>query len=367
MSGQKYLLVNPFGIGDVIFSTPLIEIIKDAYPDCFIGYICNKRAFEILKTNPKIDKIYVYEKDDFRECWRVSKIGCARKVIALLKAIRKERYDIAIDLSLQYQYSMFLASIGITRRVGFNYRKRGRFLTSKVDISGFNDKHVVEYYYDLLRLLSIDAKKDDKKPMVYVPESTSEWADVFLVQNGIHASDRIVGIIPGCGASWGKDAFYRRWSPWKFAAVADYAVSKHGLKTVIFGEEKEKDLCAKVHNQMRAHAIQACGQTSLMQFAALLDRCDLIITNDGGPMHIAAALRKKMIAIFGPVDEKVYGPYPPNPLFVTVKGKNACRPCYRNFKYRACEDLECLKSIRPEDIFSHIDRLIASLQNLEVA
>ena len=77
---KKILIINPFGIGDVIFSTPLIEALKQYYPDCYVGYICNRRVAELINTNPNLDKVFVYEKDESREIWRKSKIKCLIKI-----------------------------------------------------------------------------------------------------------------------------------------------------------------------------------------------------------------------------------------------------------------------------------------------
>ena len=95
---KKILVINPFGIGDVLFSTPLIRALRDTHPDSYIGYFCNRRAREVLGSNPNIDRIFVYEKDDYRACWKESRLKCAMKILGLLNDIAKERFDTAIDL-----------------------------------------------------------------------------------------------------------------------------------------------------------------------------------------------------------------------------------------------------------------------------
>jgi ADP-heptose:LPS heptosyltransferase len=249
----------------------------------------------------------------------------------------------------------------IRRRIGFNYRDRGRFLTDKIRLEGFNHKHVIEYYFDLGRPLGIDTS--DKEMEIYVSDEDRRWAGHFLAEHSIGKDDCLCGIIPGCGASWGPNAKYRRWSPQKFAEVADYAAGRHGCRIVIFGEEKEKRICDEVDAKMKARPVMACGKTSLGQFAALLDRCDFIVTNDGGPLHIAVGLKKRTISIFGPVDERIYGPYPPGPQFVTLTSDEACRPCYRNFKHNACDTFKCLDRIKPADVIDHIDRFMKDIED----
>ncbi len=356
---NKMLVVNPFGIGDVLFSTPLLKAIKKKYPDVSITYICNKRTEGLLKNNPCVSSIYVFEKDAYREMWKDSKIKFFKELSALIYRIRKDRYDAAIDISLGYMTGLLLFLFAaVPRRVGFNYKNRSKFLSDKVNIKGFDDKHVIEYYMSLGKAFGLDVS--DKEMELTVSAVDSSWADEFLAKSGARKGDRICGLIPGCGASWGKDASYRRWSAWKFAKVADHVSDRHGYKILVFGDSKEIPLCSKVQSEMKAPAIQACGKTTLGQFAALLNRCDLVVTNDGGPLHMAIALKRKTVSIFGPVDEHIYGPYPPDRRYVTIASDCPCRPCYKNFKYVRCDTLNCLKDIKPDKVIRAVEALIGN-------
>lgn len=357
---KKILIINPFGIGDVVFSTPLIEILKDKHPDCVIGYICNKRAYEVMRSNPKIDKLFIYEKDDFRLAWDRSKRECFKLVCGLLKIIKKEHFDIAIDLSLGYQYSLLLSFIGIRKRFGFNYKRRGRFLTGKIDIDGFSGKHVIEYYCDILKFLGINLTDLKLSPKVYVTKEDIAWADEFLKANGVSDKDLLIGVVPGCGASWGADARHRRWDRDEFAKVCDGLADKYGAKVILLGDLQERDICDDVQNKVRNKVIIACGKTSLRNFLGLISRCRLIITNDGGPLHMAVGLGLNTVSIFGPVDEKIYGPYPMTKEHIVIsKNDVPCRPCYKKFKYKICENRTCLKSIKAEDVLEAADSFLS--------
>ncbi|MCM8761341.1 MAG: glycosyltransferase family 9 protein [Candidatus Omnitrophica bacterium] len=354
----RILIINPFGIGDVLFSTPLVECIKKKYPGGFIGYVCNKRAYEVIRSNPDIDKIFVYEKDDYRDLWKRSRVECMKRVIGFLREIKKERFDIAIDLSLGYQYSLLLKLLGVKKRAGFNFRDRGRFLTDKIDIESFSGKHVIEYYLDLLKPLNIDSGNIISGPKVYVSDLDKRAGDRFLAENGVGTDELLVGMLPGCGASWGLDAKYRRWDKASFAEVANLLAERYKAKIILFGDVREIELCEAVQALMKHNAIMACGKVPIGMFLALASRCALIITNDGGPLHMSVGLGVKTISIFGPVDEKVYGPYPPSEKHMTITSKVPCRPCYRNFKYVKCVTQKCLDSIKPEDVMRAVDKLL---------
>lgn len=350
---MRILIVNPFGIGDVLFSTPLISNLKEALPESYIGYICNVRAKDVLYDNPQINEIFVFEKDEYRDLRKQAKFKCIKKFISFFAQIKKKRFDVAIDLSLGRQYSLFLWLIGIRMRIGYNYRNRGCFLTHKIDISGYNDKPIADYYLDLLKFLDIKPKRFNLT--MNVPARDSNWADEFFKNNDLKVGDLIAGIVPAGGASWGKDFSYRHWPMENYAAVADKLIAELNVKIIIFGDSSEQNICRRVQDTMQEKAISACGKTSLKQFAVLLGKCNLIVCNDGGPLHVAVSQDVRTVSIFGPVDEKVYGPYPPGPKHTVVTKNIDCRPCYRRFKLPDCpHNRQCIKDISVDEIFKII-------------
>jgi len=199
----------------------------------------------------------------------------------------------------------FLA--GIKVRIGYNYKGRGFFLNHKILLKGYENKHVVEHYLELLNALGIKAK--DKHLELFLSKEDISWADNFFKTNSIN-SKFVIGIVPGGGGSWGKDAIYKQWPHENYAKLADKLFEKFRASLILFGDKNEIELCKKTAGLMKSKAILACGNTTISQFAALSRKCSLNILNDGGPLHIAAASGAKTISIFGPVDEEVYGPYP---------------------------------------------------------
>ena len=156
---MRILIINIFGIGDVLFTTPLIKNLKDNIPDAFIGYVANRRAAVVLENNPNIDKVIVYERDDYTEVYKKSKIRFLQKFKKALQEIEDERYDLVIDLSLNSYASFFMWMVGIPKRIGFNYKNRSPFLTRKVKLEGYEGRPVAEYYLDLLKELNLKREK----------------------------------------------------------------------------------------------------------------------------------------------------------------------------------------------------------------
>ena len=354
-SFKRILIINIFGIGDVLFTTPLISNIKNNIPDSFIGYVCNKRAAAILVNNPKVDKIFIYEKDDYRDIAKKSKVELVKKIFYSLAEIKKENFDLVIDVSLNKYASFLMWLVGIKKRVGFNYKNRSPFLTRKIKLDGYEGKHVIEYYLGLLESLGFPITS--RQLEVFIPDEDRAWAEALLKKNNIADNDSLIGIVPGGGASWGKDAVYKRWPPERYAQLADKMVEKFSAKIILLGDTLEKDLCQRVAQAMRHGRLEITGQTSVGQFAALLAKCKLAVVNDGGPLHVAVAAGTKTVSIFGPVDENVHGPYPRQGHAVVIKDI-ACRPCYRRFRKADCEHHNCLNLISVEEVLEKVEQTL---------
>ena len=347
---NKILIINPFGIGDVLFTTPVIKAIKERYPDSFIGYWSNLRVKPILKSNTWIDKVFVLSRGDLKKIYQESFFKGIWSAIKLTWEIKKEGFDICLDFSLDHRYSLFAKIIGIKQRIGFNYKGRGRFLTSRLDIDGYHDKHVVEYYLELLKFLDIPV--NDKELFLAISPGSELRARNVLAGSGIEENDLVIGIAPGAGGSWGKNAASKHWSVFKFAEVANRLVDELKAKVIILGDEPERKIAEAMIHLMRNKPIDLVGKTGLDILPGLIKNCRLLITNDGGPMHMAVALGVKTVSIFGPVDDAVYGPYPKDRNHVVLKWDGDCRPCYNNFKLPICDkDKECLKQISVGAVF----------------
>src|SRR3989338_9165939 len=128
---RRIRIVNPFGIGDVLFSTPLVRAVRRAFPQAYLAYLCNRRTEEILRRNEHLNELFIYERDELVALWKQRKRSAITAVMSLLRAIRRRRFNLVIDLSLGERYSFLLALLGVGRRIGFDYRRRGRFLTHR--------------------------------------------------------------------------------------------------------------------------------------------------------------------------------------------------------------------------------------------
>lgn len=350
---RKVLIINPFGVGDVLFSTPLLSLIKNS--GSYIGYICNNRTLEILETNPDIDEVFVFERDEYRGLWKKSRFECIRRFLDFWRKIKRHNFNMAIDLSLGKEYAFLCWLIGIKERRGFDYKGRGRFLTHRIKFEGFDDKPVAEYYLELLEETTDHRPKTTGLNTILITTPKDNfYIDNFLKSKGIEESDFLVGIAPGGGVSFGlKEQDRRRWGAKKFSELADKIVETFGAKIILIWGPGEEGLVKDIATLMKQKAFIA-PQTTIRQMAALCKRCRIVICSEGGPLHIAASQAVKTISLFGPVDEKVYGPYPPGKNNVVITVDTDCRPCYRRFKLSECNTKKCLEDISVETVFNSI-------------
>jgi lipopolysaccharide heptosyltransferase II len=358
IQNKRFLIVNPFGIGDVLFTTPLIEAIKAQSPGNYIGYLSNIRTVPFFLSHEKVDKAFIFEKDEYRSLWKISKAKFIRKLFGLLNDIKKEGFDTVFDLSMAREYGLFLKLAGIRERIGYSYRRRGLFLTKKIDLEkGFCDKHMVEYYLSLLSLAGI---RQPERPClkIYISEAEKKKADNLLLGSGIGWNNKFIAVSPGGGKSWGGTSFRKQWPKEYFLKAIKGILKRTDFKIVLLGNDTDKAVCDYI-KERETSCINLCDKTGLLSLAAILKRSVLLITNDGGPLHIGVGVGAKTVSIFGPVDENVYGPYPLSAEHKVVKNDDLkCRPCYRNFKVPVCEDRKCLENISPETVVKEAMRIL---------
>ncbi len=345
---QRFLLANPFGIGDVLFSTPLIRRLKENFPGCFIGYFCNARTKEILETHPFVDYIFVYEKDNLRRLARASRWKALKAAFALRNDIKRHRFDTLIDLSLAPELSLLMKWAGIRRRVGLDYRRRGRFLTDRVSLTGFDEKPIVDYYLDLLHPLGADSKRPYRME-IWTTEEDEAFADRFFREH--HLNNRVIGIAPGGGQSFGPEKEdLKRWPVVSYLSLIRALREKLDAKIVIFWGPQEKALAEEL-SAVSPEGILLSPPTTIRQAASLIKRLHFLICTDGGLLRVAVAVGTKTLSLFGPTDETVYGPSPEGNKHRVLTQPVVCRPCYRRFKLPECAQNVCLQWISPETVF----------------
>lgn len=335
VAGKRVLIFNVNWLGDVLFSTATIRNIRRNYPDSFIACVIPSRCYPILKGNPYLDEIIIFDEKERH-----------RGVIAKLKFVqllRSRKFDVVFLLhrSLTRAFICWLA--GIPRRAGYYTKKRGFLLTNKVAPVPFDTLHRIDYYLNVIEKAGL--KVEDRYLDFFIDDADVKFAEEFLNKKSIGKGDFLVGINPG--GNW----LPKRWPEEYWARLADKLISELAAKVIITGGYNDIAISQRIRDLMKGKPIIASGAFNLKQLGALCRKLDLFITADTGPLHIAnVSGAKRIIALFGPTSPEITGPYPPKNTVVLSKDVGCRIPCY----VVNCKDNRCMKAITPEDVIREI-------------
>lgn len=325
----KNILVFSFShIGDAVLSTAVIPSLREHLPGAGISILVGPKAQEVFQGDARIKDVIVYDNRGVHAGYRGK--------IKLIAELKQRKFDLVIDL----RDSLWSRFIGGTRW--------GASLRRRTD-PGYKNSHAVSRYLDILRSHGLNS--ESASPEFYLSDSEKQMAVDFLSRNGVRESDLLVGVHPGGGWS------YKLWSVERFAALCDALQKKHGAKVLVFAGPGEDELLDQMADMMRSPVILT-RHIGLRETAALIQRCRLYIGNDTGPMHIAAAVGTRVIAIFGPTDARRSGPY--GSEHVVVAREIGCNPCHPGRNPGGCKQGNCLamKAVTVEQVIRAAERIL---------
>ena len=267
MASQKILLIRLSSLGDIVLTTPAIRAVRAHFPNAYIAMLVAKQSAEILRENPHLDEIIRFD--------RLAKDKDTWEMLRVIRLLRERKFTLTIDFQRKFRTELLMSFSGAAERIG-----KGRFCTVRVHERG--NKHATTHYFDMLHAAGIPA--EDQRLELFLAESERLAAAQRLDTAGVNNRALTVGLFPGAG--WQ----LREWMPERFAAIGDRLVAHFNANVLIFGGPKEAELVQTVANLMNAHAIPFAGNLQVRELAACLEKCDLFLTNDTGPMHIAAAV-----------------------------------------------------------------------------
>lgn len=336
---KKILLIELAGIGDTVLSSPAIRNLRRSYPDSFIYLLTFAGPAELIQKSPYLDRIFVFHKG----------LKGFFNNILVLNELRGLHIDVAINLYQHYTFRgiinmvLLLKFIRPKKSLGRNTDGKGFFYDIKIEDKIDTERHDVEYKLDLIQALGCDIKERELE--VWFDDSDTKKVKEFFEENSILNSDFLIGINPGGHRP------AHRWNWENFAKVAEVLAKRYRAKIVITGAKDENWLAKRI-SQVSTQLIDASDRLSLTQLIALIRRCNLYISNDTAPMHIANALKTPLVAIMGPGVMKT-SPYQKNNCIILRKDVE-CSPCY---KFR-CDDMKCLKTITTGEVIQASESLL---------
>ena len=315
---MRILVLSFSHIGDAVLSTCIIPPLKDEFPGCHLSYLLNPESAPVLKGDPRIDEVLIYDKRHLHK-------GLRGKV-RLIKDLKDRRFDLVVDL----RDAPWSSLIGRER-----WRIRREIRRSR--------RHAVQRYLDVLRTHGIDVR--GAKPEIELRSEEIESADRFLAERGADEGERFIGIHPGGG--WP----YKLWGTDRFSELAERLSERLGLNLLLFAGPEEENLAESVERRVKGKAIKCVG-LPLRTAAALMRRCSIYVGNDTGTTHLAAAVGVPTVALFGPTDHLRSSPYGERVITIVGRFRMDCAPCHPGRHPGGCGISPCpvIRSIGVDDV-----------------
>jgi len=317
----------PNWIGDAVMATPALGAIRETFPEAHVTVVANPLVAELFSFHPDCDQVIRFDKHSGQ--------GGVGGFWRFCHSLRSERFDLAILFQNAFEAALMAVLAGIPRRAGYRTDGRGLLLTAGVPaIDKKHGLHHVDYYLQMLDQLGI-AGGDGCLRLALTAEEEGRAAARL-------GTGPWIAVNPG--ASYGAA---KRWIPEHFAAVADGLVTEFGVRVVLTGGPGEVEIGRDIERSMRTAPLNLIARTSVRELMAILAHCRLVVTNDSGPMHIAAAFGVPIVAIFGPTDHTTTSPLAENCRI--VRSAVDCAPCM----LRECPtDHRCMTGVTAGEVLA---------------
>ncbi|MFH0731367.1 MAG: lipopolysaccharide heptosyltransferase II [Candidatus Omnitrophota bacterium] len=322
---KNILIIEPNWLGDVLFTTPAIRAIKEKYRDSRITAILHKRCIAVLEGNTNLNEIITINNPRGLS-------GFFEKAGLIFK-LKNKKFDLAFLFTRSKSYRWMCAMAGIKQLAGSQTPKNA-------------EPHRVEHYLNIVRAAGIDTKNKDYE--FFLSNEHKRQALGLLSKNGMPETTPYIVINPG--GNW----LPKRWPKENFAKLADELFDKYGVRVIIAGAQKDALLGNDISKLCRNKPVNLCGETTLKQLAVILKGARAVIANDTGPMHIAVSQKAPTVAIFGPTNPDITGPYGSGRYVVVRKDIGCVVPCYD----KTCSDYECMKAVGVEDVMRAVEKVI---------
>ena len=333
-SMQNILIIKLRYLGDVLLATPVLQALRKAWPQARVTVAVNRGTEAILTHHPCVDEILVVDRFNWRSQW------------ALLRDLRRRRFDCVLDLSDSDRSAVLTMASGAPTRVGFNWEHRWRGLVyTNIVEAAYGDMHIVDY--DLATLEPLGIAPATGQPSIHL--GTKDEAEASRLIDETELAGRLWIMIHPGARYW-----FKSWAEERFAALIDH-LALRGLPSALVGGVGDREKAGRIASLCRRPPIDLVGRTSVMGLAALMKHATLFIGNDAGPMHMAAALGVPVVGLFGPSDPRVWGPRGAC-VDVLYKGMD-CRGCFHPACERGAES--CMNQITVAEVMQAVDRMLA--------
>ncbi len=367
---RKILLIKLSAVGDVVHTLPVLNKLRRRYPEARLDWLVRGAIAELLRENPAITNVIELSREEWSRPWRMAPFVNSARLVATLRAAR---YDLVLDLQGQLRSAVLAFASGAPVRIGFDRpraalwntlarklpaeakkhawqgAREGSFLAYTHHIAlPTLDAHPVERYLGVVPMLGLDQGAADFSFPI-PPEATAR-IDALLDYYGL-ARTKLLAMAPG--TNWQT----KQWRGDGFAEVARHFLHK-GFGVILIGSDRERGTCEDVA-ALAPGTVDLAGETTLSELAALIRRTTICVTNNSGPMHLAVALDRPVVAIFGPTDTVWAGPYRRDGA--VLRTELPCTPCYLRELRRCNFGHACMQGVSAGAVIERAEGILAKL------
>lgn len=337
-SSPAILLVVVAGIGDFVMATPAIRTVRNGHPHAQLHLLTSSEAAAVARRHPGVDRVLAFPIREMRRSrWPLGAI------VRVIRELRRTSYDIAANLYPvcsrvgSFKMAILFAALKAGVKAGHAAGWAAAGLDRKLPGCLFAGRHRVDAMMEVAR--AIGGRPIAPRLEMYTGDHREKWDRLV--------AERLPGRTgPRIGVNPGGDRANRRWPAARFAEVARDLAARCGASILVFGGPGEEAISRDIAVALNGHAVNLAGRLSLEELPYFLDHCDLLVTNDSGPMHMAAALQVPVVAIFGSSNAVEFGPYMPADRCRVIQSAVACRPCGDS---TCCMPI-CLEAIPAKDV-----------------
>ncbi len=342
-AARRIALIKPSSLGDIVHSLPVLTALRRRFPTAHIAWVVNRTYEPLLRGHPDLDATFPFDRGASKAGWPRALTAYGRWAAALLR----QRFDLVIDLQGLLRSALMAAASGATRRVGLSTAREGAAFayTDVVRVADPGTVHAVDRYWLVAEALGAGGgPKEFRAP---VAETERAWAREML-----RPFPR-PWLVLGVGARW----LTKRWPPGHFAELARRAQRRFGGTAVFVGGGDETPLAAAAAAGLDDPRCDLTGRTTLPQLAAVLSLADAMLANDTGPLHLAAALGRPVVAPYTCTSVRLTGPY--GSAANAVEAPVACQGSY----LRRCPRLECMAELTPDRLWPRLEEVLQRWQS----
>jgi heptosyltransferase-2 len=343
-SSPRLLVVQTGFLGDVVLTTPLLTTLHQYLAPAFLTVLTTPQAKPLLESHPVVNHVLV----DSKRAEGRGLLGLWR----MAQCLRRERFTLAVAAHKSFRTALLLMLAGIPQRIGFR-QSPGWFLYHRA-ANRDSHRHEVERILCLMRAFGLEPEDCNQTPLVTYNHEAKTKAEALLHEVGIETTDPLFVVCPG--SVWAT----KRWTIDGFAGLVRQLEQRYG-RVLLCGGPDDAPIAQMVHERSGQQSVNVVGRADLQTFMALIDRAQVVISNDSAPMHVAVARNVPVVAIFCATTPSLgYGPYSTRAVVVEKKDL-FCRPCRRHGGPscpRGTED--CMRQVAVSDVLAGVDTLLTA-------